>query len=247
MDIKNKKEIDIMRHGGKILGSVLKDAQKLCKPGIKTIEIECFIEKKIRNSGGEPSFKNFKGYPYSSCISINEEVVHTLPSQRMIQDGDIVSIDVGVFYKGFHNDAAVTVGAGKISRIAKKLLSVTNKSLNEAIKLVKPHKKIGDIQATIQCVVEKEGFQLVRDLSGHGIGRKLQEPPSIPNIGKINTGFTLQEGMTFCLEPMVSIGSYKVCTMPDGWSVATCDKSLTAHFEHTILITANGSEVLTQP
>jgi methionyl aminopeptidase len=245
MNIKNQKEIEIMRHGGKILASALRESKKICKPGVKTIEIDRFVEKLIKDKKAEPSFQGFNGYRYATCISINEEVVHTMPSERIIKDGDLVSIDIGVCYKGYHNDAAISVGVGKVSDETRKLINVTDKSLKEAIKLLKPGIRIGDVQATIQGVVEREKFQLVRDLSGHGIGRRLQEAPSIPNLGKKGTGFILQEGMTFCLEPMVSLGDYRVCTMPDQWSVVTCDRSLSAHFEHTILITKKGCEVFT--
>lgn len=245
MNIKSKNEIEIMRHGGKILARALLEAKRICKQGTKTIEIEKYIEKFIKDNDAKPSFKGFNGYPYATCISINEEVVHTMPSERIIKEGDLVSIDIGVCYKGYHNDAAISIGVGKVSKTVSKLISVTDKSLKEAIKLLKPDIKIGDVQAKIQEVVEREKFQLIRDLSGHGIGRRLQEAPSISNLGRKGTGFVLQEGMTFCLEPMVSAGDYKVCTMPDEWSITTCDKSMTAHFEHTILITKNGHEVFT--
>lgn len=245
MTIKNQNAINAMSAGGKILSTVLKKAKKFCRAGIKTIEIDAFIENFIIESNARPSFKNFKGYPFSSCICINEELVHTLPGNRKICSGDIISLDVGVYYQGYHTDAAITFGIGKISESAKRLIHITKKSLNEGIKIISPGVKIGDVQSKIQTTIEDAGLHVIRDLSGHGIGRKLQEYPSIPNFGRPGTGFTLEEGMTFCLEPMVAIGTHKIFLSPDKWSVTTFDKSLSAHFEHTILVVKNGHKILT--
>jgi len=245
METKNQKEISIMRCGGKILAGILKKSANIVKPGISTIEIDEYIENYIIKNKAKPSFKNYKGYPYSSCISINDELVHGLPSQKTLNSGDIVSIDIGVYYEGYHTDAAITVPVGIISNEAKKLISITNKSLEEGIKLIRPKTKIGNIQNRIQSIIEESNYSVIRDLSGHGIGKRLQEFPSIPNVGSKGSGMELMEGMTFCLEPMVSMGSHKVITLEDGWTVVTADKSLSAHFEHTIAVTKDGYEVLT--
>jgi len=234
-----------MTKGGIILAKLLQNAKSFCQPGIKTQDVDAFIENQIIASNAKPSFKNFKGYPSSSCISINDELVHTLPSGRKIAKGDIVSLDAGVFYEGFHTDAAITFGVGKISKSAEHLIDITKKSLYEGIKIIAPKVKIGDVQSRIQQVIEKANLYVIRDLSGHGIGRKLQEYPSIPNFGIPGSGFTLEEGMTICLEPMVAIGTHKIILRNDKWSVATADKSLSAHFEHTILVTKIGYKILT--
>jgi len=245
MELKNQKEIELMREGGKILAHTLAETQKICKAGMTTLEIDSFIEKKIRLSGAIPSFLNYRKYPFHSCISINEELVHGLPSMRIIKNSDIIGLDIGVLYKGYHTDAAISFAIGSVSEIEQKLISVTKKSLLEGIKLIRPGVKIGSIQNKIQEIIEQVGFSVVRDLCGHGIGKRLQESPCIPNYGTKNTGFRLEKGMTFCLEPMVAMGEYKVCTLSDGWTVATCDMSKTAHFEHTIAVTENGHEILT--
>ncbi|MFA7000406.1 MAG: type I methionyl aminopeptidase [Candidatus Paceibacterota bacterium] len=245
MNIKSKSQIEKMRASGKILARVLLEARKLCIPGTKTIEIDNFIEKYIYSKNSIPSFKNFKGYPYSSCISINEEVVHTLPSERIIKEGDLVGLDVGVLHEGFHTDSAISFGVGKISSLDEKLLSVTKKALLNGISVIADNVKIGDVQARIQETIENAGFQVIRDLCGHGIGKKMQEPPSIPNIGRKGTGFTLKEGMTICLEPMAAIGTYKIALSDDDWSIVTLDGSHAAQFEHTILVTKTSADILT--
>ena len=242
---KSPEDIEIMREGGKILASILSQAKNQCTDGKTTEEIDKFIENLIIKAGAEPSFKGFQGYKFASCISINEQLVHSLPGKKIIKNGDIVSLDAGVNYKGFHTDSAITFGIGKISRQAEKLIKITKESLQNGIKIIKPGIKIGDVEATIQKTIEGAGLAVIRDLTGHGIGRELQEKPSIPNFGYKNTGFELKEGMTFCLEPMVAVGGWRIQVLNDGWTVVTLDKSLSAHFEHSVAVTKNGYEILT--
>lgn len=246
INIKSDEEIEIMKRSGKILANVIQQAKKITKPGISTNEIDEFIEKSIIKSGVKPSFKNYEGYPKSSCISVNEEIVHSIPNEKIINDGDIVSIDAGVCYKGYHSDSAITFGIGKISPDVEKLINVTKNSLDEAIKQLKPGKKIGDIQAVIQKIIEHAGLYVVKGLSGHGIGKKLQEKPSIPNFGQKGKGFIVKPGMVFCIEPMVAIGTDQIRLLANGWTIVTKDLSLSAHFEHTIAITQNRCLVLTK-
>lgn len=246
ISIKTPEEIKIMAEGGKILSSILKKAKNYTYAGMTTLALDHYIENLIYANNAKPSFKNYQNYGFASCISINEEVVHGIPGKRIIKSGDVVSIDVGVLYKGFHNDAAVTFAVGKISEKAQKLIKITERSLNNGIDLVKPGIHLGDIQAVIQKTIENAHFSVVRDYSGHGIGRNLQEAPSILNYGFPGTGFVLKEGMTICIEPMVTAGNHEVKVKKDGWTVITEDKSLAAHFEHTILVTKNGHKVLTK-
>lgn len=244
--IKTPSEIVIMKQSGQILAKVIDEARKYVKAGQSTKELDIYISNLIGQSGARPSFKGFHGYPASSCISINEEVVHAIPGNRIIKNGDIVSIDVGVLYKGYHSDSAITIGIGKISKEAQNLIKITKKSLNNGIKKIKPGIKIGDIQSEIQKTIESAGFFVIRDLTGHGIGCELQEDPSIPNFGRKGTGFILKEGMVIAIEPMASTGTYRVIGTDDEWTVVTLDKSLSAHFEHTIAITTFGCEILTK-
>jgi len=246
ISIKSPEEIEIMKKGGSILASILTEAKKNIKPGITTREIDKFIEDEIIKKGATPSFKGFRNYKYASCISINEEVVHGLPGNRIIKEGDLVGLDAGVYLKEFHTDSAISFVVGESTNESNKLLSVTYESLMNGIKKIKPGIKIGDIQAEIQKTIESAGFSVVRDLTGHGIGKELQENPSIPNFGYKNTGFELKEGMTFCLEPMVAMGNYRVQIAKDGWTVETLDKSLACHFEHTIAVTKDGYLILSK-
>lgn len=247
INLKTEQEIAIMKEGGRILAGVIQKVRQVIKPGVTTQEIDHLAERLISKAGAKPSFKKYKGYPCSSCLSVNEELVHSLPSKKIIKKGDLISVDIGVFYQGYHTDSAITFGVGKVSSQAEKLIRITKKSLDEGINLLKPGKKIGDIQAKIQAVIEKTGFSVIRDLSGHGIGKSLQEQPSIHNFGIKGTGFILKKGMTFCLEPMVAVGNPQIKIQPDGWTVITKDRSLSAHFEHTVAITKNGYLLLTKP
>jgi len=246
INIKSKKEIEIMRKGGKIAATILLDLKKAIKPGLKTKDLANSAEKLIEKEGAKASFKNYNGYPSSICVSINDEVVHGIPSDRIIKEGDIIGLDVGIFYGGYHADTAITVGVGKISPEAKRLILVTEYALQKGIQAIRPNKRLGEIQNIIQYEIEKEGFGVVRDLVGHGIGKKLQESPAIPNFGSPKDGPILKEGMTLAIEPMVTAGDWRVKVLDDGWTVTTIDKSLSAHFEHTIAVTKNGAEVLTK-
>ena len=247
ISIKTSEEIAKMKKGGKIAALVLATIKSKIKPGITTAELDQIAVKVIKDHQAGFSFQGFGGYPAVSCISVNNEVVHGLPSTtRILKDGDIVSVDVGVNYEGLHADTAATFAVGKISKEAQKLIDITQKSLAEGIKAIKPGKYLGDISAVIQQVIEDAGFGVVRDLTGHGVGKNLQEAPSIPNFGEYGTGPILKEGMTLAFEPMVTSGDWHIKVKPDGWTVITTDGSLSAHFEHTIAVTKSGAEILTK-
>lgn len=244
--IKTKNEIAIMREGGKIAARILNLISKAAKPGITPIELDQLADKEIRKSGARASFKNFNGYPAATCISINSQIVHGIPNNRRLKEGDIVGIDLGVYYNGFHNDTATTIGIGKISPEAHRLIEVTKKALENGIGKVKAGVHLGDVQAAIQNTIEKAGFGVIRDLTGHGVGRDLQESPPIPNFGQAGNGLILKEGMTLAIEPMVSLGDWHIRVLDDGWTVETSDHSLAAHFEHTIVVKEDSAEVLTK-
>lgn len=247
ISIKTKDQIEKMRAGGKIAARVLKMLSENIKPGISIIELDKMAEDAINSSGATPSFKGYGGYPAATCISLNEEIVHGIPTERKLKEGDVVGIDLGVYYQGYHTDTAITVGVGKITDQAQKLIDITKLSLDKAIEMIKPLINIGDVQEVIQNTIENAGFGVIRDLSGHGVGEQLQEEPSIPNFGKHGTGIILKEGMTLAFEPMVSAGGHKVeIDKKNGWTVKIADGSLGAHFEHTIVVTKNGCEILTK-
>ncbi|MCD6471254.1 type I methionyl aminopeptidase [bacterium] len=245
--IKSQSEIEIMAQAGKILSSILKKIARKLKPGISTLELDRLAENLIIEAGCKPAFKGYSGYPATLCISINDEVVHGIPSaKRIIKNGDIVDLDLGLKYKGYYSDMSRTYGVGKISQRAKKLIKVTRKSLDLAIKIIKPGIYLGDISSTIQGYVEKNGFSVVRDLTGHGIGKKLHEDPPIFNFGKPKTGPILKQGMVFAIEPMVNEGKSNVEVLDDGWTIVTADGSLSAHFEDTVAVIKNGYRILTR-
>jgi methionyl aminopeptidase len=244
--IKSEKEIQIMAEAGKILASVMKKIEKMAKPGITTLELDRACEALILLHGAKPAFKNYDGFPYSLCASVNETIVHGFPSNYILKNGDVIGLDLGVFYKGYYSDMAVTVSVGEISFEAKRLINVAKKSLRLGIKKIKPGNTIGDIGNTIQRFIEDQGFGVVRDLCGHGIGKGLHEDPRIPNFGKRKKGEELKEGMVICIEPMVTAGDYNLIKAKDGYGYATKDGSLTAHFEHTIAITKKGPKILTE-
>jgi len=244
--IKTKEEIEIMGEGGRILARIMQELERAVKPGITTRELDRLAESLIFKYGGKPSFKGHEGFPATLCTSINEEIVHGVPSNRILKEGDIISLDLGIFYKGFHTDMAITCGVGsKISPTVQRLIRVTKKALKRGIKKVKPGNTFGDIGNTIQRYVESQGFNVVRDLCGHGIGKELHEEPKILNYGKRHTGYKIKEGMVFCLEPMVTVGDWKIKKTKDGFGYQTADNSLSAHFEHTIAVTQNGCRILT--
>jgi len=246
INIKTSEEIKIIAESGKILATVLEKIEKMAKPGVTTKELDRAAEALILSYGARPGFKGYEGFPFSLCASVNENIVHGLPSDFVLKEGDIVGLDLGVLHKGYNSDMAITVPVGKISFEAKRLLDVTKKSLRLGIKKAKIGNTVGDIGNTIQRFVEDQGFGVVRDLCGHGIGKELHEDPKIPNYGKRGTGEKLVEGMVICIEPMVTMGDYNLRKSADGYGYASRDGSLSAHFEHTIAITNKGPVILTQ-
>lgn len=244
---KSQKEIELMREAGRILAIVHNELAKEVKPGITTKRIDKIGETMIRDFGCEPSFLNYCGYPGSICVSINDEVVHGIPNEKhIVRDGDIVSLDAGVIYQGYHSDAARTIMVGNVSEEARRLVEVTRQSFFEGIKYAKPGYHIIDIGKAVQEYVEEHGFSVVRDLTGHGIGKKLHEKPNVPNFADRHKGPRLKPGMTIAVEPMVNAGEYDVAWMDDDWTVVTYDGSLSAHYENTILITESEPVILSQ-
>ncbi|OPJ54873.1 type I methionyl aminopeptidase [Alkalithermobacter paradoxus] len=245
--IKSASEIQLMREAGQIVAKTHEVLKEFIRPGITTKELDEIAESTIRKYNAEPSFKGYSGYPGSICASINEEVVHGIPGTRVLKEGDIVSIDVGAFYKGYHGDSAKTYGVGIISEEDRKLIEVTRDSFYEGIKFARLGYRLSDISNAIQNHVEKNGFSIVRDFVGHGIGSNLHEDPQIPNYGPKGKGPRLQEGMVLAIEPMVNAGSYHVKILKDGWTSVTVDGRKSAHYEHTIAITGDEPLILTAP
>lgn len=246
VSIKTSHEIELMRQAGKLLERVHNEIKEYIKPGISTWEIDKAGEKIIRSLGCIPNFLNYNGFPASFCISINDEVVHGIPKKnRILREGDIVSLDAGLIYKGYHSDAARTYGVGKISPEAQKLIDVTKQSFFEGIKYAKAGNHLHQISNAIGAYAESFGYGVVRDLVGHGIGTKLHESPQIPNFKQRSRGIRLMPGMTLAVEPMINAGTYEVCWLDDDWTVVTEDESLSAHYENTILITDGEPEILT--
>jgi len=244
--IKTKEEIEIMAEGGKILAKIIKELEKKVRPGITTGELDRLAEELVLKSGGKCSFKGYENFPACLCTSINEEIVHVAPSERILKEGEIISLDLGIFYKGFHTDLAITLPVGKVDPEVQRLIRVTKKALKRGIKKVRPGNTFGDIGNTIQRYVESQGFNVVRDLCGHGIGKDVHEEPKILNYGKRHTGPEIKEGMVFCLEPMVTVGDWKIKKTADGFGYQTKDGSLSCHFEHTVAVTKNGCQILTE-
>ena len=244
--IKTSEEIKIMREGGRVLAKIMEELKSKAKPGISTQELNQLTEELVFKYGVKPAFKGYQGFPASLCVSLNEEIVHVAPSKRRLMEGDIVSLDLGILYKGFYLDMAITVPVGRISPEAGRLIRITKKALKRAIGRVKPGKHIGDISQTVESYVEGQGFNVVRQLCGHGIGRKLHEAPEIPNFGKRHKGPELKPGMVLAIEPMVTIGDWKLKKAKDGFGFETNDGSLSAHFEQTVAVTEKGGQVLTK-
>ena len=243
--IKSPREIELMREAGRILAKTHEELAKNLRPGMSTWDIDHRGEEIIRSYGCIPSFKKYNGYPASICVSVNDEVVHGIPhKEHFLDEGDIVSLDAGVIYKGYHSDAARTYGIGEIDDDAKKLIEVTRQSFFEGIKFAKAGNHLNDISAAIQKYAESFGFGVVRDLVGHGIGSHLHEDPEIPNFARKRKGILLQPGMTLAIEPMITEGSYEVVWLDDDWTVMTEDGGWAAHYENTILITENEPEIL---
>ncbi|HIQ73091.1 MAG TPA: type I methionyl aminopeptidase [Candidatus Cottocaccamicrobium excrementipullorum] len=245
VSIKSEREIQLMREAGRILAAVLEELEKALKPGMSTMDVDKLGEHLIRNHGCIPSFKNYNGYPGSICVSVNDEVVHGIPNKHhYLKEGDIVSLDAGVIYKGYHSDAARTCPVGQISPEAQKLIAVTRESFFQGIKFAKAGNHLNDISSAIQAYAEGFGYGVVRDLVGHGIGSHLHEDPEVPNFAQKRRGILLRPGMTLAIEPMINAGHYDVAWMDDGWTVVTRDGSLSAHYENTILITEGEPEIL---
>ena len=246
VSIKSKREIELMKESCRLLAIVHKAMEEAIKPGISTLDIDRLGEKMIRELGCIPNFKNYHGYPASICVSVNDEVVHGIPSKkRVLQEGDIVSLDAGLIYKGYHSDAARTHAVGEISPQAKKLIEVTKQSFFEGIKMAKDGNHLYDISNAIDAFVKPYGYGIVRDLVGHGIGTQLHEDPQIPNFAQKRRGMKLRAGMTLAIEPMINMGRADVEWLDDDWTVVTADGSLSAHYENTILITDAEPEILT--
>ncbi len=243
--LKNQKEIDIMAEGGKILAAVLKEIEKMAKPGITTFQLDRAAEALILKYKAKPAFKGYEGFPFSLCASVNDVVVHGYPSDYKLKEGDIVGLDLGVLYKGYNTDMAVTVAIGEVSFEAKRLIAVARKAMKLGIKKARAGITTGDIGNTIQRYVEDQGFGVVRDLVGHGIGKEVHEEPQVPNYGQRHKGQVLKEGMVICIEPMVTMGSHVIKRSKDGYGWSTKDGSLSAHFENTIAIFKDGARVLT--
>jgi methionyl aminopeptidase len=244
--IKTAQEIEKMRKSGQILASVLSEVEASLKPGITTEAINAIAAKKLKKLGGSPAFLGYYDYPAVICISINDEVVHGIPGKKIIKNGDVVSFDFGVNYEGMITDAARTILVGAPNKAKSALIASTAASLDAGIEQVRAGARIGDISAAIQSVLDDHGYGIVRDLVGHGVGHQLHEDPNIPNYGKENSGPVIEAGMTIAIEPMATLGSYKVYTADDGWTVLTRDGSTAAHFEDTILVLEDGFEILTR-
>lgn len=246
VSIKSPEQIERMREAGRLLAIMHEEMHRELKPGMTTWDIDRLGETIIRDFGCIPNCKNYNGFPASVCVSLNDEVIHGIPSKkRVIQEGDIVSLDTGLIYQGMHSDATRTWGVGEISREAQRLIDVTRESFFEGIKFAKQGNRLFSISAAIQDYVESRGYSVVRDYVGHGIGTQLHEDPQVPNFRPRGRGLKLKAGMTLAIEPMVNAGGYEVKQLDDGWTVVTADGSLSAHYENTILITENGCEILT--
>lgn len=245
ISIKSAKEIELMRIAGRIVAETHEKLKEVIRPGITTKELDIIAEEYIRKSGGLPAFKGYYGFPASICTSINEQVVHGIPGHVVLKDGDIIGIDIGAIYEGYYGDAARTHGIGEISSSARKLIQVTEGSFFAGIEYAREGNRLSDVSHAIQSYVESHGYSVVRDLVGHGIGKKMHEDPQIPNYGSAGRGPRLTAGMALAIEPMVNQGKYAVKTLIDGWTVVTADGSLSAHYENTILITNDAPELLT--
>ena len=245
--LKSSHEIDLMRRSGKITAAARALAGEMVKPGVTTQEINDAVERFIRGQGAVPSFLHYNGYPASACISVNDEIIHGIPGKRVLREGDIVSVDVGAYIGGFHGDCAATFPCGRISPEAQRLIDVTRQSFFEGIRFAREGQRLQDVSAAVQAYVEQNGFSVVREYVGHGVGAKMHESPEIPNYGRPGHGPRLLRGMTLAIEPMVNAGSAAITQLSDGWTVKTADGKWAAHYENTILITDGAPEILTAP
>lgn len=248
IELKSRDEIERIREASLVVHEVLEAVARAVVPGVTTAELDRLAEARTRQRGAVPAFKGYHGFPASLCISVNDEVVHGIPSpERVLRQGDIVGLDFGAVVGGFYGDSARSVPVGAVSAEARRLLETTRQALDRAIAAAGAGSRLGDLGAAVQRFVESRGFSVVRDFVGHGIGRRLHEPPQVPNFGAAGTGVRLRPGMVLALEPMVNAGGPEVVTLEDGWTAVTADGSLSAHFEHTVAVTENGPEVLTLP
>jgi methionyl aminopeptidase len=245
ISIKSEREIALMRQAGKIVARVLAVLAEAIKPGLTTKELDIIAESEVKRLGGKPSFKGYRGYPASLCVSINDEIVHGIPGERILKEGDIVSLDFGAIYQGYQGDAARTVGVGTISLRAKELMQATEGSFYAGLAKARDQNKLGDVSAAIQSYAESKGFSVVREYTGHGIGRQMHEEPLIPNFGFPGTGPVLKKGMTIAIEPMLNVGDWRTKVGSNLWTVSTIDGSLSSHYENTIAITDGEPEILT--
>ena len=245
--LKSPHEIDLMRRSGKITAAARALAGEMVKPGVTTQEINDAVERFIRKQGAVPSFLHYNGYPASVCISVNDEIIHGIPGKRVLREGDIVSVDVGAYIGGFHGDCAATFPCGTVSPEAQRLIDVTRQSFFEGIRFAREGQRLQDISAAVQSYVEQNGFSVVREYVGHGVGAKMHESPEIPNYGRPGHGPRLLRGMTLAIEPMVNAGAAAIQQLSDGWTVKTADGKWAAHYENTILITDGEPEILTAP
>jgi len=245
VQLKTKDEIELMRRAGQVVAQTLEMVHQHIKPGMTTAELDRLIEDFIRSQGAIPAFKNYQGFPASACISIDDEVVHGIPGKRVMKEGEIVSVDVGSIVEGYYGDSAYTYAIGDISQHKARLMEVTQQSLMAGIDKARKGNKLGQISAAVQRVAESGGYGVVRELVGHGIGRSMHEEPQIPNFGSEDSGPVLKSGMVLAIEPMINMGTHRVKTLPDGWTVVTADGQPSAHFEHTVAIGDNGTTILT--
>lgn len=243
---KSAAEIEKLRRCGKLVREVLEETRERARPGVTTLDLEAFVERRLAQASARPAFKGYRGYPCCLCASVNEQIVHGIPSDRCLKDGDIVSLDLGVIIDGYYGDAALTAPVGEISEPLRKLLRVTEESLHLAIDQVRLGNRLGDVSSAIEGYVVGKGFSVVREFVGHGIGRQLHEEPQIPNFGPAGYGPVLKEGMVLAIEPMVNVGSPAMRILEDHWTAVTVDGAHSAHFEHMVAVTRNGPEVLTR-
>ncbi len=243
--LKSNREIETIRRGGKITADVLTELMQAARPGVTTRELDSMAEHGIRQRGGVPTFKGYRGFPASICASVNDEVVHGIPGSYVLRDGDLLSIDIGTTYEGFVSDSAVTVPVGDVSASARRLLAVTQECLMIGVAAAKENAYVGDIGAAVQEHAESNGFGVVRELVGHGVGREMHEEPNVPNYGRRGSGAKIRRGLVIAIEPMITQGAPGVVIQKDGWTVVTADGKLAAHFEHTIAVTQEGPKILT--
>ncbi|TAM40814.1 type I methionyl aminopeptidase [bacterium] len=244
--LKSQEELQMLRRSGRILSLVMRKVSRIVRPGIATADIDRLAEKLILDQKASPAFKGYKGFPATACISVNEEIVHGIPGPRVLLEGDIVSIDLGVNYQGYFSDAAITLAVGKIEGSSKKLIDTAKEALDIGIHQASPGNNLGDISRGIQDFVEGRGFSVVRQFVGHGIGKALHEEPEVPNFGQAHCGPELKSGMVLAIEPMINIGGWECRITDNGWTAVTSDGSYSAHFEHTVAITDKGPEILTK-